>query len=190
MECGSCRTDCTSSVLRTKTNASTAVENHCRRKTRCRRESRIFSSLQLKILCSFGSNIVYLWYIFFILMLTLLHYFEWGSTVFIYLACFLNSCNIFKERRPSLHSGVCYWERSALLPTCLGETPHRQYSSSFIWSLSFLQIFFIQLSKAKTLNIASLDFQPFYRFSYCVTAQFAQCVASLGITLYCVFCSL
>jgi hypothetical protein len=58
-------TDCRSSVLHTKTNASTAVESYWERKTAiCRRGCRIFRSLQLRLLSSLRWNIVYLWYIY------------------------------------------------------------------------------------------------------------------------------
>jgi hypothetical protein len=52
-------------------DCSSYFEEKC---ARCRRGSRRFHSLQLKLLSLFGSDIVYLLYIF--LMLTLLHYFE------------------------------------------------------------------------------------------------------------------
>ena len=58
-------TGCTRSGLHTKTNAPTAVESYCERKTaRCKRGSRKFRSLQLRFMSSFGSNIFYFWYIF------------------------------------------------------------------------------------------------------------------------------
>jgi hypothetical protein len=44
---------CTGSVLHTKTNASTAVESHCERRTAvCRTRCGIFRSLQFKLLTS------------------------------------------------------------------------------------------------------------------------------------------
>jgi len=54
---------------------------------------------------------------------------------FIYLAYFLNSQDIFKERHLSPHSGIFPWKKTASLPTCPGET----------------QLFCTQHSKVETL---------------------------------------
>jgi hypothetical protein len=51
-------------------------------------------------------------------------------------------------------------------------------------TLSFLQIFCTQFSKAKTLNITSENFQPFWRFSDWVTAKVGKSGVSPGITLF------
>jgi hypothetical protein len=113
---------CTRSVLHTPTNTSTAAESYCKRKTaRCGRGSRKFRSLQLRLLSSFWFKYCVL--IFSILMLILLHYFEYSSTIFIYFACFLNSQDIFKAQRLSQHSGIVPWQKVASLPACPGETP-------------------------------------------------------------------
>ena len=58
-------TGCRGSVLHAKTNESTVVESYRERKTtRPTRWSRKFRSLRLRLLSSFVSNIVYLWYFF------------------------------------------------------------------------------------------------------------------------------
>ena len=113
-------TGCTSSVLHTKTNASSVVESYCERKTaKCRRGCRLSHSLQLRLFSSLGSNIIYLWHTFcFNVDITSLLWIS--STVLIYLCCFLNSQDIFKERHPSL-------PKAASLPACPGETPQRQH---------------------------------------------------------------
>jgi hypothetical protein len=58
-------TDFTISVLYTNRNASTAVDGFCERKTdRMQKMIYKFSSLQIRLLSSFGSNIVYLYFLF------------------------------------------------------------------------------------------------------------------------------
>jgi hypothetical protein len=78
-------TACTGSVFHTKTNASTVVQSYCERKTAvCRRRCRLFLSLKFKILTS-SNEILCTRDIFSILVLLFLLYFEYSSTLLIYL---------------------------------------------------------------------------------------------------------
>jgi hypothetical protein len=129
--------------------------------------------LQLKLLSSFGSNILF-FYVFSLLMLILLHYCKYISTVLIYLACFLNSQVILKKWHLSLtKSGVS---------TGVSRRPAAKntYFLRFVSQmLSFLQIFCKHLSKVETLSIASLNVQLFKRFSCRFTRKVTNTVVSL-----------
>jgi len=106
-----------SSVLRINininidTNASTAVQSCCEKTARWRGGSRKLRLLQLRLF-PFGSNILYLWYIF-NSNIDIVSFLKQSSTVFIHVACFLNSQDIFKERHLS-HIGAAMPDRSGV----------------------------------------------------------------------------
>jgi len=70
--------------------------------SRGKRVCKKFRSLDFIVLSLFVTNILYLCYIFSFLMFILRHCLEYSSTVFVYLAFFLNAQGIFKERHLSL----------------------------------------------------------------------------------------
>jgi hypothetical protein len=88
-------------------------------------------------------------------------------------------CRIFSK------SGINPCQNAASLTACPGETPQRQlfFRRPVCQRLSLLQIFCTQLSKVETVNIISLNIQPFWPFSDWVTAKVANCGISLEITV-------
>jgi len=91
-----------SSVLHTITNSSTTVESYCKRKTAGANEDlkiSFFGTYCLEFIC-YDNFVIVLYFSF--LMLILRHCLEYNSTVFVYLACFLNAQGILKERHLSL----------------------------------------------------------------------------------------
>jgi len=118
-------------------------------------------------------------------MLILLYYFEWCSAVLIFLACFLNLQDIFKEWHLSLHSGIYPRQKAASPPAWPEETPQGQL---FLSRLLFLQLLCKQLtySKVETSYTASVNFQLCWRFLYWVTVNLQKvCLLSQNYTILC-----
>jgi hypothetical protein len=103
MECVSCRSCCTITVLHKQTNTNSVVGNWCdRKRVRCRKWSIKYLSFQLMHLSSLGSSILYLWHILDFKV-------DIASLIWIalkrfpnFLSYFLNSHDILKPRYPSI----------------------------------------------------------------------------------------
>ena len=152
-------TGCTRPVLHTKTNASTAVGSYCERKTViCKRRARKFRSMQLRLLSSFGSNIVYLWYIFYSnvditsLFWIIFNNLHLLSLLLKFTGYFQSTASLPAKQHLSLtKSGMS------------GRDPSKttSFRRPVFQRLSFLQIFCIQISKVETLNTAYVNLQLF-----------------------------
>jgi len=89
------------------------------------------------------------------------------------IAC-CNAASFYNIQRRQQETGVRWWLTPLGSNVCM-----KRKSSPCISKLSFLQLFCIHLNKVQTLNIGSLKFQLFWRFSYWVKVKVAKCVASL-----------
>lgn len=175
-------TGCMNSVLHTNTNVSTAVESYCERKKKAKfgRGSNKCRSLQLRILSSEVSNIVYLWYFFYCnvdiasLLWIKSSSFHLPSLILEYTEYFQTAASLVIQGHltlPKRSASKITSGRDATKTSLICRPVSRR--------LSFLQIVCILLSKVETLNIIPLNFQPFERFSDWDTAKVAKNVASL-----------
>jgi hypothetical protein len=169
-------TGCMNSVLHRNTNVSTALESYCERKTaKFGRGSSKCRSLQLKILSSEDSNIVYSWYFFYCnvdiasLLWIKSNSFHLPSLILEYTEYFQTAASLVIQQHLSLPKRGASKSTSGRDAT--KTSPIRRPVSR---RLSFLQIFCIQLSKVETLNIIPLNFQPFERFSDWDTVKVAK----------------
>ena len=108
------------------------------------------------------------------------------QSLFIYLSCFLNSQDIFKERHLSLNTGICPWLQSVSLPAYPRQTPQRQHFFFALYVGGFHLCSILRTAwYSRRLKYGISEFSAVLRFSYWVTAKDAKkCGVSPGITLF------